>query len=83
MQLRMAARRSLNGSMTIVGDLAQATGPLAPASWDDVLAHLPDKKGSRIVGLSIGYRIPGQIMELATQGDDGGDARAAGADVGA
>ena len=26
MQLRMATRRSLNGSMTIVGDIAQATG---------------------------------------------------------
>lgn len=67
MQLRMAARRSLNGSMTIVGDLAQATGPLAPAGWPDVLAHLPDKKGSRIVGLSIGYRIPGEIMAIATR----------------
>ncbi len=30
MQLKMAARRSLNGSLTVVGDLAQATGPLAP-----------------------------------------------------
>ena len=27
MQLRMVARRSLNGSLTVVGDLAQATGP--------------------------------------------------------
>jgi DNA helicase IV len=67
MQLRMAARRSLNSSLTIVGDLAQATGPLAPSSWSDLLTHLPDKKGSRVVGLSIGYRIPGQIMELATK----------------
>ena len=67
MQLRMATRRSLNGSMTIVGDLAQATGPLAPSSWDDVLAHLPDKRESRVVGLSIGYRIPEPIMELATK----------------
>jgi DNA helicase IV len=67
MQLKMAARRSLNGSMTIVGDLAQATGPLAPSSWDEVLAHLPDKRESRVVGLSIGYRIPAQIMELATK----------------
>ncbi len=67
MELRMATRRSLNGSMTIVGDLAQATGPLAPSSWDDVLAHLPSRKESRVVGLSIGYRIPAQIMELATK----------------
>ena len=26
MELRMVARRSLNGSMTVVGDIAQATG---------------------------------------------------------
>ena len=65
MALRMAARRSLNGSMTVVGDLVQATGEHAPASWDDVLAHLPDRKPPRVVGLSVGYRIPGTIMELA------------------
>ena len=67
MQLKMAARRSLGGSMTIVGDIAQATGPLAPDDWNDVLAHLPDRKPPRVIGLSVGYRIPGQIMELATK----------------
>jgi len=67
MQLKMATRRSLNGSMTIVGDIAQATGPLAPDSWDDVLAHLPDRKPPRVIGLSVGYRIPGQIMDLANR----------------
>jgi DNA helicase IV len=65
MQLKMATRRSLNGSLTVVGDLAQATGPLAPFTWDDVLAHLPRHKPSRVVGLSVGYRIPAQIMALA------------------
>ena len=65
MQLKMATRRSLSGSMTIVGDIAQATGPLAPDSWDDVLAFLPDRKPSRVIGLSVGYRIPQQIMQLA------------------
>jgi len=65
MQLKMASRRSLNGSLTVVGDLAQATGPLAPDRWEDVLAHLPERKPSRVVGLSVGYRIPAQIMELA------------------
>ncbi len=65
MQLKMATRRSLSGSMTIVGDIAQATGPLAPDSWDDVLAHLPDRKPARVIGLSVGYRIPQQIMQLA------------------
>ena len=67
MQLRMVARRSLNGSMTIVGDLAQATGALAPRRWEDVLAHLPSGKPPRTVGLSVGYRIPAQIMEVATR----------------
>jgi DNA helicase IV len=67
MQLKMATRRSLNGAMTIVGDLAQATGPLAPTHWEDVLEHLPDRKPSRVIGLSVGYRIPGQIMELANR----------------
>ena len=67
MQLRMVARRSLNGAMTVVGDLAQATGAFAPSSWDDVLRHLPDKRPSKVVGLSVGYRIPAQIMELANR----------------
>jgi len=53
--------------MTIVGDLAQATGALAPDSWEAILEHLPTQKGSRVVGLSIGYRIPGLIMGLATK----------------
>lgn len=65
MQLRMVTRRSLSGSMTVVGDIAQATGPLAANSWNDVLQHLPSRKEPRIVGLSVGYRIPSQIMELA------------------
>ena len=67
MQLRMVARRSLNGAMTVVGDLAQATGAFAPSSWNDVLRHLPDKRPSKVVGLSVGYRIPAQIMELANR----------------
>ncbi|MBI4935026.1 MAG: AAA family ATPase [Actinobacteria bacterium] len=67
MQLSMVSRRSLNGSMTVVGDLAQATGALAPNDWDDVLRHLPDHRGARVIGLSVGYRIPGQIMELANK----------------
>ena len=67
MQLRMVSRRSLNGSMTVVGDIAQATGALAPNDWDDVLRHLPDQKPARVIGLSVGYRIPANIMELANR----------------
>jgi DNA helicase IV len=67
MQLRMVARRSLNGAMTVVGDLAQATGAFAPDTWDDILRFLPDKRPSKVVGLSVGYRIPAQIMDLANR----------------
>ncbi|NBQ44593.1 MAG: hypothetical protein EB028_01060 [Actinobacteria bacterium] len=67
MQLRMISRRSLNGSMTVVGDIAQATSAHAPASWNEVLAHLPKKNPSRVIGLTVGYRIPKQIMDLATK----------------
>ena len=28
--------------LTIVGDIAQATGPLAPSRWEEVLDHLPE-----------------------------------------
>ncbi|MGI8755041.1 MAG: HelD family protein, partial [Acidimicrobiales bacterium] len=37
MQLRMLTRRSLNGSMTVVGDIAQSTGAWAHAGWDEIL----------------------------------------------
>ena len=65
MQLRVLARRSL-GSMTIVGDVAQASGHWAPSSWDQVLAHLPSVgAAARVVELTVNYRTPGAIMEVA------------------
>jgi len=67
MQLRMAARRSLNGSMTVVGDIAQATGPHAPRDWNDLLRHLPDRRPPRVTELTVGYRIPAQTMALAAR----------------
>src|SRR5918994_1727308 len=41
MQLRMIARRARDGALTILGDVAQGTGPVTYGSWDDVLPHLP------------------------------------------
>jgi len=67
MQLRMLSRRSLSGSMTIVGDIAQATGAWAHASWDEILTLLPDRRPARRAELTIGYRIPGPNMELASR----------------
>jgi len=65
MQLRMLGRRSLSGSMTLVGDIAQATGPFAPRRWSDQLAHLPTRRGVTEVQLSVNYRTPAEIMDLA------------------
>lgn len=67
MQLRMLTRRSLNGSMTIVGDIAQSTGAWAHGDWDEVLEHLPDKREPRRAELTVGYRIPAPSMELAAR----------------
>lgn len=67
MQLRMLARRSLNGSMTVVGDIAQATGAWAHSSWDEILDLLPKRRPSRREELTIGYRIPGPNMDLAVR----------------
>jgi DNA helicase IV len=67
MQLRMLTRRSLNGSMTVVGDIAQSTGAWAHADWDEVLDQLPDRRPARRTELTIGYRLPGPNMALATK----------------
>jgi DNA helicase IV len=67
MELRMVSRRSLNGSMTVVGDIAQATGAWANEGWGSVLAQLPDKREVQHRELTIGYRIPGPAMTLANR----------------
>ncbi len=65
MELRMLARRSLGGSMTVVGDIAQATGALAPTGWDEVLAHLPLRRPPRHYELTVAYRTPAAVLALA------------------
>ena len=67
MQWRMLARRCPSGSMTIVGDLGQATGVWAPRTWDDVIAHLPRRRDPRLVRLTVNYRTPAEVMEVAAR----------------
>jgi DNA helicase IV len=67
MQLRMLARRSLSGSMTVVGDIAQATGPWAPQHWDDVTRYLSPQRPPRLVELTVSYRTPAEVIALAAQ----------------
>jgi DNA helicase IV len=65
MQLRMVARRSLSGSVSVVGDIAQATGPWAPDRWEDVTAHLPSGRPPRLVELTVSYRTPAEVVDVA------------------
>src|SRR5207244_12264123 len=65
MQLRMIARRAPSGSITVLGDVAQATGLWPHTTWDEVVAHLPRGDEARVEELTIGYRVPGPILESA------------------
>jgi DNA helicase IV len=68
MALRMLARRCTRfPSMTILGDLAQSTAPGGQAGWDDVVAVLGAPDDLLYAELDIGYRVPGQILDVANR----------------
>lgn len=64
MAWRMLRRRSPNGWMTLVGDVAQTGSPAGAATWDDVLEPII---GSRwhLHELTVNYRTPAEVMEVA------------------
>jgi DNA helicase IV len=66
MQLRAVGRRASTGSVTVLGDLAQATTPWATRSWQESLAHLgqPD---AGIEELVAGFRVPGAVIDFAAR----------------
>ncbi|MFF1810755.1 AAA family ATPase [Streptomyces sp. NPDC058251] len=65
MQARSLRRRSaVNGSMTVLGDLAQATGPHAYTDWDRLGALLSDHGDWRVAELNTSYRVPAEIMKF-------------------
>jgi DNA helicase IV len=66
MQLRAVGRRASTGSVTVLGDLAQATTPWATRSWQESLAHLgqPD---AAIEELVAGFRVPGAVIDFAAR----------------
>ncbi len=65
MQLRVLHRRDLAGSMTIVGDMAQATTAASSASWDATLAQLEPRRTPQQVTLTVSYRTPEEVLEYA------------------
>jgi len=64
MQLRMVARRA-RGGLTVLGDVAQATGAVPYRSWREVLPRLPGGDDADVEELRHAYRVPREIMELA------------------
>ncbi|HEY1485630.1 MAG TPA: AAA family ATPase [Micromonosporaceae bacterium] len=66
MQCRSIARRSEHGSITLLGDLAQGTAPWAARSWQATLGHL-GKPGTAVVPLTMGFRVPEKVLELANR----------------
>jgi DNA helicase IV len=66
MQCRAVARRCPTGSITVLGDLAQATTAWAPGSWEQTLAHL-GKPDTRVAALTVGYRVPGPVLAVANR----------------
>ncbi|MER5977220.1 AAA family ATPase [Streptomyces sp. NPDC001857] len=66
MQCRAIARRSAFGSITVLGDLAQATAPWSARSWQEQLTYL-GKAQATVVPLTTGFRVPAAVMELANR----------------
>lgn len=72
MALRTVGRRARDGSMTVLGDLAQATAPGAASRWEtvtDVLAEVVpgDELRPELRALTVGYRVPGPILSFANR----------------
>jgi DNA helicase IV len=65
MQCRVVARRCPLGSVTVLGDLAQATTPWAPGDWALTLEYLGHQ--AEVRPLTAGYRVPGEVLELANR----------------
>jgi DNA helicase IV len=64
MAWRMLARRCPLRSMTVVGDVAQASAPWGVRSWDTALQPIaPDRW--RVAELTVNYRTPSEVMAVA------------------
>ncbi len=70
MGLRLVGRRASGGSMTVLGDLAQATSPQAAGSWETAVAALTETAPDvevRHTELTVGYRVPAAILDVANR----------------
>jgi DNA helicase IV len=65
MECRALGRRCSTGSATVLGDLAQGTTPWAARSWESLLSNL-GKPETGVQELTVGYRVPRQILDYAS-----------------
>jgi len=65
MECRALGRRCSTGAATVLGDLAQGTTPWAASSWASLLSNL-GKPDTGVHELSVGYRVPRQILHYAS-----------------
>ena len=66
MQCRSVARRLAAGSLTVLGDLAQATSPWSAGDWAPTLAGL-GRPDAAVRPLTRGYRVPGEVLDYANR----------------
>ena len=66
MECRAIGRRAAYGSLTVLGDLAQGTTPWAAREWGELLGHL-GRPEAVVVPLTIGFRVPEVVVELANR----------------
>lgn len=64
MQWRAVARRGPYASWTVVGDLAQRSRVAEPATWD-AIARLIGRREINVTRLSVNYRTPSEIVDVA------------------
>jgi DNA helicase IV len=66
MQCRAIARRLAAGSLTVLGDLAQATSPWSSGTWARTLDGL-GRPDTVVRPLTQGYRVPGEVLGFANR----------------
>ncbi len=69
MAFRVIARRGPSRSMTILGDLAQSTSAAGQSNWQAVFDAINPAATTEndLAHLTIGYRVPGPILERANR----------------
>ncbi|MFE9441155.1 hypothetical protein ACFYO2_19575 [Streptomyces sp. NPDC006602] len=64
MQARALSRRCRSGSMTILGDLAQAAGPHEYHSWRELVGLLTEGSAWTVEVLQTGFRLPPEVADF-------------------